>query len=165
MRSANVAEWILSLVTTPDRAAGTVGDLIESRAGAPRFWSTIASQFLRRAGTPVVAAFLAQFFLFFWAGFALRFSVIFLIPSVTFLLWVADLTLLATQLLVGYGIARFGKTRALGICVIVVVADCVIGALQVRNGNINMAAWAIPLLASTLATRRSVRPAPSRRPR
>jgi hypothetical protein len=79
--------------------------------------------------------------------------------------WVVDLTLLATQLLVGYGIARYGKTRVLGICVIVVLTDCVIEAQRVNNGNINMTVWAMPLLASALATRRIVRPAPSRRPR
>jgi len=161
MPNANIAERILSLVTTPDRAGATVGDLIESRVGALRFWFTIASQILRRATVPALVAFMAQFFLIFWAGLALvRFSV-----SFTLLRWIVDLTLLATQLLVGHGIARYGKTRALGICVIVVLADCVIGALRINNGNVDMALWAIPLLVSTLVTRRSVRPAPSRRPR
>jgi hypothetical protein len=164
MRNATTAERILSLVTTRDRAAATVGDLIESRAGALRFWFTIGSQVLRRAAVPAVVGFLAQFFLFFWVGFALRFSVYLFIRPFTLLRWIVDITLLSTQLLAGYGIARYGKTRALGICVIVVLTDCVLGALRINNGNINMAVWAIPLLASTLATRRSVRPAPSPRP-
>jgi hypothetical protein len=47
MRNANVAERILSLITTPDRAAATVGDLIETHVGVWRFWFTIGSQFLR----------------------------------------------------------------------------------------------------------------------
>jgi len=36
MHNAKAAEWILSLVTAQDRAAATVEDLIESRAGALR---------------------------------------------------------------------------------------------------------------------------------
>jgi hypothetical protein len=159
MRNANIAERILSLVTTPDRAAATVGDLIESGAGAPRFWVTVGSQILRRTSKPALGAFLAQFVLIFCAGFGLRFMTSFILFR-----WIVELTLLATQLLVGYGIARYGKQRALGICLIVALADCVLGALRINNGNINMAIWAIPLLASTLATRRSVHPAPSRRP-
>ena len=40
MRSAQIAEWILSLVMSPDRAAATVGDLIEDavRPGGLSFW-------------------------------------------------------------------------------------------------------------------------------
>jgi hypothetical protein len=38
MRNAQVAEWILSLVTTPERAASTVGDLMESAPSRGRFW-------------------------------------------------------------------------------------------------------------------------------
>jgi hypothetical protein len=43
MRNARLAEWILSLVTTPERAAATVGDLLEDRVdvGALRFWSAV----------------------------------------------------------------------------------------------------------------------------
>ena len=163
MHNAKAAEWILSLVTAPDRAAATVGDLIESRAGALRFWSAIGAQFLQQTAMPAVVAFMAQFFLLFWVGFAVTLAVFRHLPHTILLRSAVDLTLLATQLSVGYGIARYGKTRALGICVIVVLTDCLAGTVHVRNGNINMAIWAIPLLASTLATRRSVRPAPSHR--
>jgi hypothetical protein len=43
MRNARLAEGILSLVTTPERASATVGDLLEDRAaaGALRFWSAV----------------------------------------------------------------------------------------------------------------------------
>ena len=43
MRNAQVAEWILSLVTSPDRAASTVGDLMENAAhrGALWFWTGV----------------------------------------------------------------------------------------------------------------------------
>jgi hypothetical protein len=43
MRNARLAEWILSLVTTPERASATVGDLLEDRVapGALRFWTAV----------------------------------------------------------------------------------------------------------------------------
>ena len=49
MPSAAVAEWILSLVAPPDRAASTVGDLVEeaSSRGTLWFWSCV----LRTAGS------------------------------------------------------------------------------------------------------------------
>jgi hypothetical protein len=43
MRSIHLAEWILSLVTTRDRAASTVGDLAEAASihGVAGFWSRV----------------------------------------------------------------------------------------------------------------------------
>ena len=43
MHSTHLAEWILGLVTSRDRAASTVGDLVEeaSSRGAVWFWSGI----------------------------------------------------------------------------------------------------------------------------
>jgi hypothetical protein len=43
MRNARIAEWILSLVTTSDRAASAVGDLMEDVAGhgTLRFWASV----------------------------------------------------------------------------------------------------------------------------
>jgi hypothetical protein len=69
----------------------------------------------------------AQFYLFFRAGFVLRFSAYLLIPPFTLFRRIVVITVLATQLLVGYGIARYGKTRALGICLIVAALDCALG--------------------------------------
>jgi hypothetical protein len=43
MRNARLAEWILSLVTTPERASATVGDLLEDRRGVLRFWGALLS--------------------------------------------------------------------------------------------------------------------------
>jgi hypothetical protein len=42
-RNAFIAEWILALVTTEDRAASTVGDLMEDAEarGAPWFWAGV----------------------------------------------------------------------------------------------------------------------------
>jgi hypothetical protein len=44
MRKARIAEWILSLVTTSERAASAVGDLMEDVAGrgALRFWASVS---------------------------------------------------------------------------------------------------------------------------
>jgi hypothetical protein len=43
MRNATAAEWILTLTTTNDRAASTVGDLLEeaSSRGGLWFWSSV----------------------------------------------------------------------------------------------------------------------------
>jgi len=43
MRNARLAESILSLVTTPERASATIGDLLEDRrhASALRFWGAV----------------------------------------------------------------------------------------------------------------------------
>lgn len=38
MRSIHIAEWILALVTSRDRAASTVGDLVEEAATRGAFW-------------------------------------------------------------------------------------------------------------------------------
>ena len=46
MREARLAEWILSLVTAQERAASTVGDLLEERLTRGRFWFEV----LRTAG-------------------------------------------------------------------------------------------------------------------
>jgi len=40
MRKARIAEWILSLVTSPERAASTVGDLLETESTF-RFWLAV----------------------------------------------------------------------------------------------------------------------------
>jgi len=44
MRKADAAEWILSLVSEPDRASSTTGDLLEQTAGrnAVWFWLSVA---------------------------------------------------------------------------------------------------------------------------
>jgi hypothetical protein len=42
MHSLRFAEWLLSLVTAPDRAAATVGDFAESAPDVVRFWVSVA---------------------------------------------------------------------------------------------------------------------------
>ncbi|HWW85028.1 MAG TPA: hypothetical protein VNZ26_15560 [Vicinamibacterales bacterium] len=41
MRNAALAEWVLSLVMVPERAAATTGDLLEQETSPSRFWSSI----------------------------------------------------------------------------------------------------------------------------
>ena len=67
MRNARLAEWILSLVTTPERASATVGDLLEDRLHARglRFWGAVlfaALSLLWRdlAASPLLMARLAS---------------------------------------------------------------------------------------------------------
>lgn len=77
MRRADFAEWILSQVTTPERAAATVGDLLESapRHHAAWFWTSVVStavSFLARdlTGSPWRLARLAA------AGIVLELAVV-----------------------------------------------------------------------------------------
>jgi hypothetical protein len=41
MRKAQIAEWILKLFTTPERAASAIGDMVEEAHGALRFWISV----------------------------------------------------------------------------------------------------------------------------
>jgi hypothetical protein len=67
MRKATIAEWILSLTVAPERAATTVGDLLE--AGSDRgplwFWSSI----LRTAFFHAMDDFFASPALMLWLAF------------------------------------------------------------------------------------------------
>lgn len=58
MRNVGAAEWILSLVMNPDRAASTAGDLGESASsrGAVRFWFSVA----RTAGSLLWRGLIAE---------------------------------------------------------------------------------------------------------
>jgi hypothetical protein len=52
MRKAAIAEWILSLVTTPERAASTAGDLLERPSG---FWLSVIRTAFPLLGRRLVA--------------------------------------------------------------------------------------------------------------
>src|SRR5262245_16217603 len=86
MRNARLAQWLLSLVTTPDRAASTVGDLLEDRAtsGPIRFWASVLFTVLALlwrdlAASPRRMAGLALY------GVVLQFLFIFLFAMVVFI--------------------------------------------------------------------------------
>jgi hypothetical protein len=148
--AAALAQWVLSLITTPESAAAAIGDLIETGAGPVRIWTVVVGQVLR-ALPLALAAFLAQFFIFaIQARIVLRY-----IPGYGFR-WYAGISCVATQVLIGYLIARYGNARALGICLLVVLTDCLFGGFRNNNAGINMAIWAVPLLAATVIVRRRV---------
>jgi hypothetical protein len=58
MRSASFAEWLLSLVTTTERASSAVGDLLEDvvTRGWPWFWSCLVRTFLSMLWTSFATA-------------------------------------------------------------------------------------------------------------
>ncbi len=68
MRSDSLAEWILRLCTSRDRAASVIGDLIElrQRKGLPWFWLSLAGAVVRLLWRPV-AALVAAFYANNWA--------------------------------------------------------------------------------------------------
>jgi hypothetical protein len=53
LRSAKGAEWILSLVTTPDRAAEAVGDALEQTRGVVALWWYVLRTAVRLCGRDV----------------------------------------------------------------------------------------------------------------
>jgi hypothetical protein len=67
MREARIAQLILSLATTPDRAASTVGDLLEGAdtRGSLWFWSSV----LRTAGSLCWRDFCSAPLRMIWLGF------------------------------------------------------------------------------------------------
>ena len=60
-KAAALAEWILSLVTSQERAAATIGDLYEEGAGPLAFWGSIAWTVLSLVGRELSAAPLEMF--------------------------------------------------------------------------------------------------------
>src|SRR5690349_5887002 len=72
MRKAAMAEWILSLVVAPDRAATTVADLIEdaSTHGVSWFWSSVLRTALSHVFRDLSAAPFRLMRLALWAWMA-----------------------------------------------------------------------------------------------
>ncbi len=123
MRNGAVAEWVLSLVVSPERSAAIVGDLIEGGSGSVSFWIQIARMFVSMlwrgmAESPWRIAGLALFGLltgFWWAYF-----IALLLAGVTRFSWgiflntsaLANILLtLAIGFLVGRSIARRGMCQ------------------------------------------------------
>jgi hypothetical protein len=166
MHKHRVREWILSLVTTPERAASIVGDMVEDECTTFRCWTAIASH-LAHAITPgviglVLTGFFAQFLLSLTAAIALNIGFRFLAWPVDakqwqILYWGIVPAFLGIQFLTGYGIAYLDQRRALLLGLAVMLLDCIAGALNVNNASINMAIWSIPLMAGTLLYRRHTR--------
>jgi hypothetical protein len=162
MPNYRIREWTLSFVTTPERAAAIVGDMVEDGCSPFRCWTAIASH-LAHAITPgaaglVLTGFFAQFILSLAAWMPLSFAFHFLFRPFDITSWRAEFwcalsTFLVVQILIGYWIGRTGQRRALFLGLMVTLLDCAIGALHVRNASINMALWSIPLIAGILLYR------------
>lgn len=161
MRNYAFGEWILSLITARDRAASIVGDMIESRCSALRFWAGIGSHLLH-AITPAVirmalAGFIAQFVLLIPLALAIALAYMFGravlgLPLPIYLFGLgAGFACFGIQTLIGYWFGRYSSHRALLVCLMVGLVDCALGALNWRNASINMAVWSIPLLVGAIA--------------
>lgn len=158
MRNHDIGQWILSRITTPERAASIVGDLIESRCDAIRFWTAIGSHLLH-AVTPKVlgialAGFVAQFVILAIPAALLGIGALAVRLPMYALHWYAVFACAATQLAIGYWFGRSHQNGALLICLIIGLLDCALGFLGINNASINMAIWSIPLLPCAILSRR-----------
>jgi hypothetical protein len=142
MRSIRLAEWILSLVTAPDRATSTAGDLAEERAtrGPIWFWDailrTVASHVWRGiAETParvtglaflgaiveVTAEFVGAFLsgvIFFFAAWWGAHPIQWHSPFWTI---VSAIPSLITSLIIGRILARWAVDREVATCLVYVI--------------------------------------------
>jgi hypothetical protein len=158
MLEHTVGEWILSAVTTPERAASIVGDLIQNRTGSIRFWMAIGSNVLHALTLKVIGAaivaWFAQFLIFVIPSLALAYLFRFHVLSIYLLHWFAIFLCLGTQILTGLWIGRPTQKQPVLVCLLVVIFDCALGLLNVNNASINMAIWAVPLLLATITMHR-----------
>src|SRR5262245_54100993 len=156
MRSTRSAEWILSLVTSPDRAAAIVGDLMEDDTdqGRLRFWSAVpfialsllgrdlAASPLRMTGLAVLGV-VALFLLSGVLGVAAHFLVFVAFHSAapgetgfgtagvlaSYARWVSSFV---AQFVVGRMLARLSPGRELAPCVaLTVLVSAVAGAAAI----------------------------------
>lgn len=162
MPEYRLREWILSLVTTPERAATIVGDMVEDGRSTFRCSTAIASH-LAHALTPgligrAMGGFLAQFLLSTAVALAVSPLLPLLMHRWSLYHWFFVVAFVGTQLATGYWIGRWNHRRSLLLVLLVMLLDFTAGALNVNNANINMALWSIPLLAGTLLYRRRSSP-------
>ena len=158
MLSQTVGEWILSVVTTRDRATSIMGDLVESRVSSIHWWAAIGSNVLhamtlRIVGTAIVAL-LAQFILFVIPSVALMYCLRISVLSFQAWHWCSVFSFVGTQVLTGLWIGRANQKQPLFVCLLVVLLDWALGLLKVNTVSVNMAIWSVPLLLGTFAVHR-----------
>jgi hypothetical protein len=156
MHNTNIAEWVLSLVTTRDRAASTIGDLTEAAAdrGAFWFWSAVlrtAASLLWRdiAERPARLTGLAFLGLAVYVGIDLLFAglsgVAFFLTamasghaahfdSIGWKLWFA-LPILVGSLIVGRILARRAPGRELAACVVYAILVSIYNLVPMLGDN------------------------------
>jgi hypothetical protein len=155
MRSASAAEWVLSLVTSPDRVASTVGDLVEeaSTRGAFWFWSSVLRtacshvwrdlcacplRTLLRAVWGLLADFVVSLLpwlvaiLFVWVG-VYRPGVYMSMPSPLALSIASVVACTAVPFLVGWEVARRSDGRELATALAMVAVFGALFALSLYN--------------------------------
>ena len=139
MHSVHIAEWILALVTTRDRAASTVGDLTERaatrgvawfwcgvlRTAASLLWRDVAEHPARVTGLAFLglAVYIGIDLLFaglsgvafFWAAMAKGHPLH--LDSIGWKLWFTA-PVLVSSLLIGRMLARWAPRRELAACVV-----------------------------------------------
>ena len=156
MHSAYIAEWILALVTTRDRAATTVGDLTEQAAtrGVFWFWSgvlrTAASLvWLDLAEHPARVTGLAFLGLAVYIGIDLLFAglsgfAFFWVPmvsghplhldSIGWKLWFTT-PVLISSLLIGRMLAHWAPRRELAACVVYAILASIYNLVPMLGDN------------------------------
>ncbi len=178
MRKASMAERVLSLATTPERAAVIVGDLVES--GAPVWLNVIrttVSLMLRDArsspGTVLwtgsmiflrqfIASFLltmSDFFAFGMFGLGLRAK-----PGILVYFAVCKLLFATSQFLLGRELRRNARQHALAACLVVLVLNVVVTFASTYYRGIpqrfvlqsvvwSLINWQIPMLMGMLVSK------------
>jgi hypothetical protein len=156
MHSVHIAEWILALVTTRDRAASTVGDLME---GAPTrgvfwFWSRVlrtAASLLWRdvAEQPARATGLAFLGLAVYIGIDLLFAGLsgaaffraamasghpLHLDSTGWNLWFTA-PVLVSSLLIGRMLARWAPRRELAACIVYAILASIYNLVPMLGDN------------------------------
>ena len=168
MHSIHIAEWILSLVTSRDRAASTVGDLMEQAAdrGIVWFWSGIlrtAASLLWRGVVENNArvARLAFLGLAIYVGIDMLYA--FLTGVVFFLAansigwkFLLAARLLGSSLLIGRLLARQAPRRELAACLVFAVFIAVydVSPMLGNNGGVSALLSILSVSATTAWGRR-----------
>lgn len=163
MFRARVSEWILSLVTTRERAAATVGDLVESSAlGMISVLRIAASAILRqvsvspgRVAVVALTAFVGQFVLYVPCALCLAWAVRIFSPwrfVSMFPLFAVPFFL--TQIAVGKWMVRWSHGCEMAVCLALGVLNVIAGILHLNNISIDMSLWQIPILIGAIRERR-----------
>jgi hypothetical protein len=156
MHSVYIAEWILALVTTRDRAASTVGDLTEQAAtrGVVWFWSGVlrtAASLLWRdfAERPAPLTGLAFLGLAVYIGIDLLFAglsgfAFFRAPmatghplhldSIGWKLWFT-MPVLVSSLFIGRMLGHWAPRRELAACVVYAILASIYNLVPMLGGN------------------------------
>jgi hypothetical protein len=156
MPDTHLAEWILSLVTSRDRAASTAGDLTEEKAtrGAVWFWSSVlrtaashlwrgvAEHSVRMAGLAFLglALYIAIDLLFAGLSGVAFFIAAFpsgkhlQLDSIGWRIWFTA-PVLVSSLLIGLTLARWARGRELSACVVFAILLAVYNLAPMLGDN------------------------------